>query len=102
MDVTTIDHVAHLMPRWDHQTATEKRHNKDGTRLYGIVEKGVTTTSALPRPHTGPSTADLHGGGSEVDGEDARRKRARREPDLLGFNAPPEPLTTLNQTRTST
>ena len=101
VDVTTIDHVAHLMPRWDHQTATEKGHNKDGTRLYGIVEKGVTTTSALPRPHAGPSTANLHGGGSEVDGEDARRKRARKEPESLGFNAPPEPLTPLTNVDTN-
>ena len=76
----------------------------DGHRkavLYGIVEKGVTTTSALPRPHAGPSTANLHGGGSEVDGEDARRKRARKEPESLGFNAPPEPLTPLTNVDTN-
>ena len=41
VDVTTINHVAHLMSRWDHQTATEKGHNKDGTRLY-VNKNGVT------------------------------------------------------------
>ena len=59
VDVTTIDHVAHLMPRWDHQTATEKGHNKDGAG-FTALSPSVTTTSTLTRPHAGPSTANMH------------------------------------------